>query len=255
MLCRRSPRRCATCKAGNAAGGAADEAYLSALKSLREIAARIGDDSKLMLDPVLDTYHVQNIVVIRLPTALEQIGQAQLLTKTQTAAGDSVDRKARLIALETLLRDKHRCDRERSGCRAARKSECRTETDGRAGCGARFGTNTNVFLDALRAFVQSGAGATRPAASTYAAAVNGGLDAWETTQKRLDQLLMQRIDNLRRQRLLSLLLIGGLGLLGLLVAFLTYRDMIVADQTSCRTCEYDSCNQELRLAFRLREPR
>src|SRR4029077_13620280 len=46
-------------EAGNAAGGAADEAYLSALKSLRELAARIGDDSKLTLDPVLDTYHVQ----------------------------------------------------------------------------------------------------------------------------------------------------------------------------------------------------
>src|SRR5262249_43749930 len=82
--------------------GVSGEAYLSALKSLREIAARIGDDSKLTLDPVLDTYYVQDIVVIRLPTALEEIGQARSLT-SQTAAGD-LDRKARLIALETLLR-------------------------------------------------------------------------------------------------------------------------------------------------------
>ena len=211
-------------QAGNPAGGAADEAYLSALKSLRELAARIGDDSKLTLDPVLDTYHVQNIVVIRLPTALEEIGQAQLLTKTQTAADDSVDRKARLIALETLLRANTDAIANDLGVaqRGNPNAELKQAVEPAA---ARFGTNTNVFFDALHAFVQAGAGATRPA-STYAAAVDGGLDAWETTQKRLDQLLMQRIDNLRRQRLLSLLLIGGLGLLGLLVAFLTYRDMI-----------------------------
>lgn len=212
-------------QAGNAAGGAADEAYLFALKSLRELAARIGDNSKLTLDPVLDTYHVQNIVVIRLPTALEEIGQAQLLTKTRTAADDSVDRKARLIALETLLRANTDAIANDLGIaqRGNPNAELKQAVEPAA---ARFGTNTNVFFDALHAFVQAGAGATRPSASTYAAAVNGGLDAWEITQKHLDQLLMQRIDNLRRQRLLSLLLIGGLGLLGLLVAFLTYRDMI-----------------------------
>ena len=211
---------------GANAGSVSNEAYLSALKNLREIAARIGDDSKLILDPVLDTYHVQSVVVTRLPTALEQIGQAQLLTKAQTAAGDSVDRVGRLIALETLLRTS--TDAIKNDLRVAQRGSpdaVLQETVEPAA--ANFATNTNVFLDALRAFVQSDAGAARPATSTYAAAVNGALDTWEATQKRLDQLLMQRIDSLRRQRLLSLLLIGGLGLLGLLVAFLTYRDMIV----------------------------
>ena len=124
-------------QAGNAAGGAADEAYLSALKSLRELAARIGDDLKLTLDPVLDTYHVQNIVVIRLPTALEEIGQAQLLTKTQTAADDFSRSQSASHRSRDAAARKHGCDRERSGCRAARKSECRTETGGRA-CGRPF---------------------------------------------------------------------------------------------------------------------
>ena len=132
----------------------------------------------------------------------------------------------RLIALETLLRTS--TDAIKNDLRVAQRGSpdaVLQETVEPAA--ANFATNTNVFLDALRAFVQSDAGAARPATSTYAAAVNGALDTWETTQKRLDQLLMQRIDSLRRQRLLSLLLIGGLGLLGLLVAFLTYRDMIV----------------------------
>jgi len=208
---------------GANAENASNEAYLSALKNLREIAARIGDDSKLMLDPVLDTYHVQNVVVTRVPTALEQIGQAQLLTK---ATGDSVDRKGRLIALETLLRTN--TDAIKNDLRVAQRGSpdaVLQETVEPAA--ANFATNTNAFLDALRASIQSDTGAAASTASTYAAAVNGALDTWETTQKRLDQLLMQRIDTLRRQRLLSLILIGGLGLLGLLVAFLTYRDMIV----------------------------
>ena len=86
------------------AAASTDDAYLSALKSLRGLAGRIGDDSNLTLDPVLESYHVQNIVVIRLPTALEEIGQAQLLTKARNSATEFVERKARLIALDTLLR-------------------------------------------------------------------------------------------------------------------------------------------------------
>ena len=207
---------------GTNAAGVSGEAYLSALKNLREIAARIGDDSKLTLDPVLDTYYVQDIVVIRLPTALEEIGQAQLLT-SQTAAGDSVDRKGRLIALETLLRTN--TDAIGNDLRVAQRGNPDSVLQQTVEpATVNFATNANAFLDALRAFVQSDAGTTR---RTYAAAVTSALDAWEATQKRLDQLLTQRIDTLRRQRLISLLLIGSLGLLGLLVAFLTYRDMIV----------------------------
>src|SRR5262249_52383092 len=188
---------------GTNAAGVSGEAYLSALKNLREIAARIGDDSKLTLDPVIDTYHVQDIAVIRLPTALEEIGQAQLLT-SQMAVGDSVDRKGRLIALETLLRAN--TDAIGNDLRAAQRvnpdSVLQQTVEPAA---ANFAANAEAFLGALRAFVQSDAGTTSGTSSTYAAAVTGALDAWETTQKRLDQLLMQRIDTLRRQRLLSLI--------------------------------------------------
>src|SRR5262245_46405903 len=128
---------------GASAESVSNDAYLSALKNLREIAARIGDDSKLMLDPVLDTYHVQNVVVTRLPTALEQIGQAQLLTK---AAGDSVDRKGRLIALETLLRSN--TDAIKNDLRVAQRGNpdavLRDTVEPAA---ASFATNANAFLD------------------------------------------------------------------------------------------------------------
>ena len=57
---------------------------------------------------------------------------------------------------------------------------------------------------------------------SYASAVTSTLNAWDIAQSELDQLLNQRIDELRAPRLLSLILIGALGALGLLVALLTY---------------------------------
>ena len=211
--------------ASTTAGIPADEAYLAALKNLRELAARVGDDSKLTLDPVLDTYHVGNVVVTRLPTALEELGNAQLLTRTPQTANDPVDRKARLIALDTLLRAN--IDGVTNDLRAAQRGN----PDGRLRqlvdpAIASFARHANAYLDTLRTVVDSGADNAKPDAS-YAGAVNSALDAWDIAQKQLDQLLLERIDHLSRQRLISLIVIGALGMLGLLVALLTYRDMIV----------------------------
>jgi signal transduction histidine kinase len=201
-----------------------DDIYSAALKTLRDLAARIGDDSNIILDPVLDTYHVGNIVVTRFPTALEEIGQAQLLARA--SKNDSVDRNARFIALNTLLRaniegvNNDLKVAQRGGAEDRLKQAVEPAL-------AAFATKATAYLDALRASIGAGgANVTRPDAE-YASAVRSALDAWKTTQQQLDQLLIQRIDDLQRQRLLSLVVIGTLGMLGLFVAFLTYRDMIV----------------------------
>ena len=199
--------------------------YLVALKNLRDLAARIGDDSNLTLDPVLDTYHVGYIVVTRLPTMLEELGQAHLLIRN--AANEAVvDRKARLIALDTLLRAN--IEGTINDVRIAQ----REDPDGRLKQSvdpaiASFATSVSAYLGTLHAFIDTGAESARQPELSYASAVNSALDAWDITQKQLDQLLTQRIEDLGRQRLVSCLLIGALGTLGLLVAFLTYRDMIV----------------------------
>jgi len=205
---------------------ATDDVYLAALKYLRDLASRIGDDSKLTLDPFLDTYHVQNIVVTRLPAALEDIGKTQLLTRPPKGTNDLVEQKARFIALDSLLRanmdgmveDLRIAQREISDGRLENIVEPAVTS---------LATNTTAYLDSLRAFIDGGAENTRQAGLPYADTVKSALEAWATTQQQLDQLLIQRIDNLQRQRLLSLVVIGTLGMLGLFVAFLTYRDMIV----------------------------
>ena len=70
------------------AGIPVDDIYSATLKNLRDLAARIGDNLNLTLDPVLDAYHVGNIVVTRLPTVLEELGQAHLLVRAPKAANE-----------------------------------------------------------------------------------------------------------------------------------------------------------------------
>lgn len=53
---------------GKTSGGNASERLPKALSEAQSLAQRIGDNSNLALDPDLDTYYVQNIVVRRLPS-------------------------------------------------------------------------------------------------------------------------------------------------------------------------------------------
>jgi signal transduction histidine kinase len=213
-------------KANTDANASTDENFLAALKNLRDLAARIGDDSNLTLDPVLDTYHIENIVVTRMPAALEEIGQAQLLARTAKAASDSIDRKARFIALDSLLRAN--MDGISNDLRIAQRgpSEARLKEAVEPAV-ATLTTAANTYLDKLRAFIDAGGDNIGQMGSPYLALVNSAADTWDITQRHLEQSLNRRIDDLHRRRLLSLLLIGSLATLGLLVAFLTYRDMII----------------------------
>ena len=207
-------------------GNAGKDTYLAALKNLRELAARIGDDSNLTLDPVLNTYHVGNIVVTRLPTGLEELGQAQLMARIPESANDSIDRRARLIALDTLLRAN--IDGIVNDLRIAQRGN----PDGRleqvvSPAVASFAASAHSYLDALRASIGSGTENATQLDAAYAGAVSSALAAWDIAQKQLELLLNERIDDLSRQRLISLAVIGALGILALLTALLTYRDMIV----------------------------
>src|SRR5262245_22824633 len=164
-------------RANDTASLSADD-YLAALKNLREIAARIGDDSNLTLDPVLDTYHVGNIVVARLPTALEELGQAQLLTRAPKSGDDTIDRKAGFVALDTLLHanldeianDLGVAQRGNPGQRLKQFIDPAVTS---------LATSVHAYLDALRAFINAGAENATQADVPYAEAVNAALAAWD----------------------------------------------------------------------------
>ena len=206
------------------AGIPVDDIYLATLNNLRDLAARIGDDSNLTLDPVLDAYHVGNIVVTRLPTVLEELGQTHLLVRVPKAANDSAAaREARLAALGGLLRANIN-DIAKELSAAERGNHNGRLRQFVAPSVTAFAASANAYVDALR---DVSVRDTNQIDLSYASAVTSALNTWDVAQSELDQLLSQRIDELRARRLLSLILIGTLGAIGLLVALLTYRDMIV----------------------------
>jgi hypothetical protein len=62
---------------------------VDALTKARNLASRIGDDSNLTLDPDLDSYYVQDIVVTKMPTLLGQVGELQSLLRISSLVGSS----------------------------------------------------------------------------------------------------------------------------------------------------------------------
>ncbi len=86
-----------------AAGTGDDKGPLTAeaLAGARDLAARIGDEFNLALDPDLDSYYIQNIVVKRVPALLSQMGELQSLLD-RFAIGD--DDQVRPLLLDGMIR-------------------------------------------------------------------------------------------------------------------------------------------------------
>ena len=83
------------------------------LSKARDLAARIGDNSGLALDPDLDSYYVQKILVKELPSLLLQLGELQTLlnTKPESAAGG--DSRVRPLLLAGMISINARGNRAR----------------------------------------------------------------------------------------------------------------------------------------------
>ena len=90
-------------QASKADGAGRDALVADAIAKARSLAIRIGDDSNLTLDPDLDTYYMQDIVVGKLPTLLSHLGASQRLLR-EAAANPAADHGVRIAMLDTLLR-------------------------------------------------------------------------------------------------------------------------------------------------------
>ena len=206
-----------------------DTLILDALAKARNLALRIGDDSNLTLDPDLDTYYLQNIVVVMLPTFLDQIGEMQALVRAAAAAGMTAgEDRVRLLVLDGLLRS------TADGIRSNLEAGYRGQADGSLKqtlhrVYATMNETTDSYLARMRTSVADGASDGLDAsafASGYASVVGNAIDAWSTAQTELDRLLRQRISGLRGKLFYSLMLIGVLGSLSILVAVMTHRHIV-----------------------------
>ena len=79
---------------------------LTAIAAARALVARIADGSNLTLDPDLDSYYVMDLVTVKLPEALDQVGILLALARAQSGAKRNDDLPDR----STRARAKHRSD-------------------------------------------------------------------------------------------------------------------------------------------------
>jgi signal transduction histidine kinase len=203
-----------------------DRLTLEALTKARNLATRIGDDSNLTLDPDLDTYYLQDVVVVDLPTLLGELAELQLLFRRDGAAdAPSSERSVRILVADGLLRS---TIEEMQGHLA-------TAYYGNADGSLKRAIDTAFtvmfsasisHLERLRAGSLNGEAKGSELGSidrTYADAVRRAIDAWANAQTELDRLLKQRIGHLIGKLNGSLALIGALACLCLLLSAMTYQ--------------------------------
>jgi signal transduction histidine kinase len=210
-----------------AAGANAGELVPEALSQSQSLAQRIGDDSNLALDPDLDSYYVQNIVVRRMPNFLGQLTKLQRLFET-TISGDasSVVRQVRLPILASQLPSmahEIRADLE-AAYRGNSDGSLKKAVEGEF---SNMFSSVDSYLGALDA---STAGVDARDAVPYnhfqVSTVQHAIKAWALAQSELDRLLRKRVDSLLSKLNLGLGLIGTFAGLSVLIAGLTHRHIV-----------------------------
>ncbi len=209
-------------------GGNADLLVLDALAKARRLALRVGEDSNLVLDPQLDSYYLQNVIVSQLPVVLGHLGEAQTLFRGAAAAAPATERRVRFLVLDGLLRS------TAEGVRDNLAGAYRGNADGslRPAVASEFAAmirSANAYLGALNATIVAGERTEIDAAALdrfHATAVANTIRAWGVAGNELDRLLQLRIDGLLRGLYGSLALTGALGIFSILFAVMTHRHIV-----------------------------
>ena len=206
-----------------------DQLGLDALSSVQKLASRIGDDSNLTLDPDLDTYYMQNIVVVRLPGLARQLGEMQTLLRAAKNFGSlSSEQRARLLFLDSSIRSNS------DGVKSDLVAAYRGNSDG------SLRRNVDAPLAAMSASVEPFLGNVKAAhlgdeitrldsaslERAFSSAVGSIISGWGIAQTDLNRLLQQRISDLVGKLRLSLTLLGGLVGLSILLAVMTHRHIV-----------------------------
>jgi methyl-accepting chemotaxis protein len=76
-----------------AIGSYEDEPTLNVLAKAQSLISRVGDDSNLALDPDLDSYYLQSIVVTRMPALLGQLAEMRAMSGETASEGPFGDQR------------------------------------------------------------------------------------------------------------------------------------------------------------------
>ena len=205
----------------DAPDGVDQSRLVDTLSKARDLASRIGDNSGLALDPDLDSYYVQKILVKELPSLLLQLGELQTLlnTKPESAAGG--DSRVRPLLLAGMIRSTLE-EIERDSAAAY---------GGTARITQSLTGSTRSMIAAVDSYLQAASatdGDTSSGALTnsYRTALDSVLGSWTAGQAELKHLLEMRLSDLLSKLRSSLALIALVACLSLVLAVLTYRQIV-----------------------------
>ena len=195
-----------------------------ALTAARNLASGIGDDSNLTLDPDLDSYYVQDIVVTKLPSLLSLVGelQAQLELPSAPQNGDSL--AVRSLVLDGLIRSNF------DGITRSLGASYRTASGShlKQALGAdldEMALRWNNYLGLVKAKLE-GPNAPGSLDRSYELAVDQASEVWATSVAELERLLNARHSDLLSKLWRSLLLNGLLAALSIALAIITGRHIV-----------------------------
>ena len=210
-------------------GQSTDQLVIEALSDAQKLASRIGDDLNLALDPDLNTYYLQNIIVARFPGLVSQVGEMQTLLRAAKATGSlSNEHMARLVFLDSSMRST--AEGVKSDLAAAERGDADGSLKRNVDAAiATMITSVGSYLSTASA-VHPGGDLTRldPATleRTFSSTLDSVVESWGIAQTDLNRLLYRRIDDLVGKLGLSLTLIGLLLGLSILLAIMTHRHIV-----------------------------
>ena len=197
---------------------------VEALAKARDLAARIGDESNLALDPDLDSYYVQNIVVKKVPALLSEMGELQSLPGSASLTGSpsSDDRRVRRLLLDGMIRSTiEEIERDSAAaCRGNANGQLKETIAGPIGL---MVSTVSAYLASANTTLNGQAASLAP---KYEEALESINDAWTVSQEQLKRLLNKRLSNLVGKLHRSLALNGLVAGLSLLLAMITYRQIV-----------------------------
>ena len=194
------------------------------LTAARDLASRIGDDSNLTLDPDLDSYYVQDIVVTKLPNLLSLIGELQAQLEQPYAQRNGENLAVRSLVLDGLIRSTF------DGITRNLEASYRTESGSRLKRAfdadlqemtLRWNNYLGLVTSELDGPDQRGS-----LHRAYALAVEKAIEVWAISITELEQLLNARHSDLLSKLWRSLLLNGLLAALSIALAIITGRHIV-----------------------------
>src|SRR5215813_7617282 len=197
---------------------------VDALAKARNLASRVGDDSNLALDPDLDSYYVQDIVVTKMPTLLGQIGELQSLLEAGAPVVSSSDAPTvRPLILDGMIRSTfEEIKRDMEGAYRGKAGDRLRQILGPDI--AAMAPAGEVYPGATRS--SFGASASASLDQSYARVVDNALRVWGASQGELSRLLNTRLSNLLAKLRGSLILNGLLAISSIALALITYRHIV-----------------------------